>query len=255
MFDPTIREKENFLPRPEAPGTIKMDRLPFSQDPLLTVLPHSRELQEVSDAAWGLANRCRDRYQMQQDNVNGQLTWRLAVCAKFITKHWQLGDARDIRDFIPGPTDTPLQKQRRLRHYRRRLFAHVMSADFPPEDEMHFWTNGSEQDVEQRLRDFVNITCDGDAERANAALRERSGRPAYTAPWNTLQERGSGRIYQPRLEDWDHREPLVRLAVLPPPTVSPSFFTNFRPEVSYCPPQQTVAEARPTEQRSMLAFR
>ncbi|KAK4446331.1 hypothetical protein QBC34DRAFT_411903 [Podospora aff. communis PSN243] len=240
FFDPTIREKENLLPTPDRPSTIRMDRLPFSQPDTFAVFSTIRETQEKRNAAWSLINLARGRRQMPQgrsEDLGAELKWRLEVCEEYINKHWQFGDQDEVYEFVPRLADTSSQKQRRLRHYRRRMFAQVMSADVPDEDERNLWLDASDEEVEQRLRDFVDITCDGNEDRANAMLRSREG---------FLNQVEVSQIEPPR--------PMVRMTVLPPTTPTPEgFFTNLRPDVSYSAPRPMGQ--RRMKQASMLMFR
>jgi hypothetical protein len=130
-----------------------------------------------------------------------------------------------------------------------------MSADIPDEQETNVWLNAGDHEVGQRLRDLVDITCDGNQERANAMLRSRKGREGHLhlMDMSALQERGSGRLALPSPQEMEPHRPMVSITVLPPTTPTPEGpFTNSRPGVSESTPRP--AEGR-MEQASMVRFR
>lgn len=53
--------------------------------------------------------------------------------ARFVGHHWTNGDEHEVLDFTEQPGDTPAQSRRRLRHFRRRMYA----------NEIHYerWSN------------------------------------------------------------------------------------------------------------------
>ncbi|KAK0649885.1 hypothetical protein B0T16DRAFT_410848 [Cercophora newfieldiana] len=174
----THGEKENFLTAPQSLGTIQVPGLIESHDPMRAVLSATRQQQEIDRAARNLASiSIAD----SQRDIEFEF-WRQAVCRDFVLKHWQLGDENEVFSYIPSPLDTPEQKKRRIRHFRRRMFAKIMSAgwdrvymdpNFGYNDWHTHWymlMHGSDEDMEARLQAVV-AGFGGHHGNANAAIR------------------------------------------------------------------------------------
>jgi len=99
--------------------------------------PHQADFAIFADDAYPLAvgNRYSNLYdiaimsiiRMAGSTPNNDHVVRWAEL--FVERHWESGDENEVLNLSSQPGDTPEQYRRRLRHFRRRIFANDLHAE------------------------------------------------------------------------------------------------------------------------------
>lgn len=105
--------------------------------------------------------------------------WRFPLYEEFLQRHWYLGDEREVYNYISLPADTPEQKSRQLRHFRRRRFAAAMWYSLPDMEKVDLFLYGSEEEVEADLEEYL-AQHGGNRMKTNASIRRAA---ELNEPW------------------------------------------------------------------------